>query len=325
MGTMNRVRDLVVAAGIDPRQGPAETAALLVRRFPLRMDAGTDMGPEEVLESGWCSGLEEIADVLALVTGRPCRWGTAFGTRWPWFEVGGAVVAPGLPVRVGPGGEESGPDGAYIRDGDFLLREAAGRRAVFLAIEEKLSREKPDFTLLWFSDSARFLLRDTVVEIEDLFSKTRCPIDQNGLENILVRGQRFDREVIEDLAVEGEMQPTTVEVAREQDMATMLWREPGYFLESRIDVDDVKTRGDRAVIKDVRGETVEFMVTQQDSGWVLERERGRFPYEVLSLQRVERHLVLKATIAPEHDLLSSGTRGRFVFDLNADLMAFQKS
>lgn len=322
---MNRVRDLAVAAGIDPRQGPAETAALMARRFPLRTGAGTDMGPEEIVESGWCSGLEAFADVLSLVTGRPCRWGTAFGARWPWFEAGGAVVAPGLPVRVGPGGEEPGPDGAYTRDGDSILREAAGRRDVFLAIEETGAREEPDFTLLWFSDSARFLLRDTGVEIEDLFSKTRCPIDQNGLENILVRGQRIDREVIEDLPLAGEMQPTTVEVAREQGTAKIRWREPESFLESRIDVDDVKTRGGRAVIKDVRGETVEFVATQQDSGWALERERGRFPYDVLSLQSVKHHLVLKATIAPGHDLLSSGTRGRFVFDLTADLMAFQKS
>lgn len=316
---MNRVRDLVAAAGIDPRLGPAEMAALVARSFPLRVGAGADIGPEESLESGWCSGLEAFADVLALVTGRSCRWGSAFDSRWPWFEVGGAMVAPGLPVRVGAGGEEHGPDGAYTIDGGTILREAAGRKDFFLATEETDLEAPPDFALLWFSDTARFLLRNSGLEIEDLFSKTRCSIDHDSLENIVVRGLRVDREAIEDLPFEGQTHSTTVEVAREWGISTASWREAESFLVSRIDVDEVNTRGDRVIIKDVRGETVEFAVTHHDSGWVLERARGRFPYDGLSLQRVEHHLVLEATIADEHNLLSSGVRGRFVFDLNADL------
>lgn len=319
---MNRVGELMAAAGIDPRQGPAETAALVVRRFPLRIGAETGAGPEETLERRWCSGLEHFADVLALVTGRPCRWGSAFGLRWPWIEVGGALVAPGLPVRVVAGREEYGPDGAYTLEATNLLREAAGRRNLFLNTEEKAVGGTPDLDLLWFSDTARFLLREGVVEIEDLFSKTRCFIDDNTLDALVVRGLRIDRQVIEGLPRESGKGSATVEVAREQRPLTEAWRDVARFLESKMDVDEATVRGDHAVIKDVRGERVEFVLTSHDSGWALDRRRGRFPYDALELQRAEHHVVLKAVIPEEHDLLSSGVRGRFVFDLNADLGAW---
>ena len=44
---MNRGSDLVTAAGIDPRQGAAETAALMVRRLPMRINGRPQATPEE--------------------------------------------------------------------------------------------------------------------------------------------------------------------------------------------------------------------------------------------------------------------------------------
>ncbi len=322
---MNRVAALVSAAGIDPRQGATEAAALMVRRFPVRIGGRDQGGAEEIVECGWCSGLEAFGELMTLVTSSPCRWGAAFGVRWPWFEVGGTLVAPGLPARLGLGTEEAGPDGVYTFDGEVVYREAAGRREVFLETVVSAPETTPEFTLLWFSDTARFLLRDTVLEVEDLFSKTRCSVDRSRLEHILIRSQRVDGDVIEGLPFDPDPQPTTVEVARERGAATAPLRDPVAFLESRIDVEEVITQGDRAIIKDVRGETVEFLATPRDSGWLLERKAGRFPFEALSLQEIDDHLVLEATLAPEHDLFTPGLRGRVVFDLNADLTTFQKS
>ncbi len=328
---MNRVAALVSAAGIDPRQGAAEAAALMARRFPLRIGGPKQGKVEEIAEVRWCSGLGAFGELIALVSSRPHRWGTAFGVRWPWFEVGSTVVAPGLPVRVGLGREELGPDGVYTFDGGILCREAAGRQQAFLETGSSASQTPPEFTLLWFSDSARFLLRDTVLEIEDLFSKTRCSVDKERMEQILIRGQRVDGEVIEGLMFDHGPQPTTVEVAREGGEASVLWRDPSAILERRIDVEEATTVGDRAVIKDLLGETVEFRVTDHDSGWRLDRIEGQFPFEALSLHKEGEHLVLRATLAPKHDIFAPGLRGRVVFDLNADLgallapQAFQKS
>ncbi len=322
---MNRVAALVSAAGIDPRQEAAETAALMVRRFPLRIGGPEQGKVEEIVEGGWCSGLSAFSELIALVSSRPHRWGGAFGERWPWFEVGSTVVAPGLPVRVGLGREELGPDGVYTFDGETLYREAAGRRQVFLETDSSASPTTPEFTLLWFSDDARYLLRDTVLEIEDLFSKTRCSVDKERMEKILIRGQRVDGEVIEGLLFDPGPQPTTVEVAREWGEATAPWQDPAAFLESRIDVEQATTVGDRTVIRDIRGETVEFRVTDHKSGWRLERTQGQFPFEALSLQKEGEHRVLEATLAPKHDIFSPGLRGRVVFDLNADLRAWPEN
>ncbi len=318
---MNRASALVSAAGIDPREGAAEAAALMVRRLPLRINGQPQASPEEAVENGWCSGLEAFADVIAAVTTTPCRWGSAFGGRWPWFEVGGHVVAPGLPVRLAEGTEDNGPDGVYSGERGRVWREAAGRREDFLQTEASNSTSGPDFSLLWFSDTARFLIRGAVLEIEDLFSKTLCSVTKGHLEHLLVRAGRVNEGVIEGLSFEGDPHPTIVEVSRSLRPAKTSWREPKAFLESRIDVEQVHARGDRIVIKDVRSETVEFLATDQDSGWTLERMKGHFPFEALRLHKEGGSLVLRATLASEHDIFSPGLRGRVVFDLNADLGA----
>ncbi len=318
---MTRASDLVSAAGIDPRQGAAEAAALMVRRLPLRINGRPQATPEEAVENGWCSGLGGFTDVIAAVTTSPCRWGTAFGGRWPWFEVGGHVVAPGIPVRLAAGTEDAGPDGVYSVDRGRVYREAAGRREVVLHTEESNSSNEPDFSLLWFSETARFLVRGAVLEIEDLFSKTLCSVTKRQLEHLLVRAGRVNEDVIEGLSFEGDARPTVVEVSRSLGFSKTPWREPVAFLESRIDVEEVNARGDRIFFKDVRSESVEFLVTNQDTGWTLERMKGHFPLEVLRLHKEGESLVLRATLAPEPDIFSPGLRGRVVFDLNADLGA----
>lgn len=319
---MDRAAALVSAAGIDRRQGTAEAAAMLVRRVPLRI-GGRDQGtPEQVVECGWCSGIEAFADLLALVAGSPCRRGTAFGGHWPWFKIGSYVVAPALPVRLAEETEEDGPDGAYTLESGGVVREAGGRRRIILKTESTGAEGLPDFTLLWFTDTARFLIRDAVLEVEDLFSRTRCWIDRPRLERLLVRAQRVDGDVIEGLAFENDSRRTTVEVARMLGSTKAPWQDPEAYLQSRIDVGKATVRGDGVVIEDVRGETVEFRMTLQASGWLLERVGGRFPFEALSIQEDEDRLVLKATLADEKDIFSQGLRGRVVFDLNADLTAF---
>lgn len=322
---MSRGSDLVTAAGIDPRQGAAETAALMVRRLPMRINGRPQATPEEAVENGWCSGVETFAEIITEVTSAPRRMGLAFGGRWPWFEVGGHVVAPGLPVRLADGTEEAGPDGAYSFDFGRIYREAAGRRKDFLLRETSDSLDGPGFSLLWFTDTARFLVRGASLEIEDLFSKTICSVDKGRLEQLLVRAGRVDEGVIEGLLFEGDPQSVVVEVSRDLRPAKSSWRDPGAFLESRIDVEHVTGRGDRVVIKDVRSETVEFRAINQDSGWILDRITGQFPFERLSLHNEGESLVLRATLAPEQDIFSPGLRGRVVFDLNADLGALQKS
>ena len=207
MPERGRVTALVSAAGIDPRQGAAEAAALLVRRMALRTD-GDDPCPEErTVARGWCSGLKAFADLMAEVTGAPRQEGTAFGGRWPWFEVSGQVVAPGLPVRLSPGVEEIGPDGAYSRNGGVVSREAVGVRRDFLETEATSPGVVPGFGLLWFSDSARFLVRDSLLEVEDLFSRTTCRVDRNRLEHLLVRAQRVDGDVMDGLSFKEEPFP----------------------------------------------------------------------------------------------------------------------
>jgi len=164
-----------------------------------------------------------------------------------------------------------------------------------------------------------------VLEIEDLFSKTTCGVDKDQLKHLLVRAERVDETVIEDLSFEGEPHPTVVEVSRILGFTRACQWEPAAFLESRIDVEKVTARGDRVIIKDVRSEAVEFLVTPQDTGWTLDRMNGRFPFDRLSLHEEGESLVLRATLPPGHDIFSPGLRGRVVFDLNADLRALQKS
>jgi hypothetical protein len=319
---MTRAASLLSAAGIEPGQGAAEAAALMVRRLPLRINGRPQTSPEAAVENGWCSGLEAFAEIIATVTTAPCRSGTAFGGWWPWFDVGGQIVAPGLPVRLADGTEDAGPDGVYSVNRGRVWREAVGRQEVFLHTEASNSTNQPEFSLLWFSETARFLLRGAVLEIEDLFSKTLCAADKVHLEHILVRAGRVDESVLEGLSFEGDPQPTVVEVSRGLGSAKTPWREPAAFLESRIDVERATVRGDRIVIKDVRSESVEFLVTTQETGWTLERREGNFPLEVLRLHKEDESLVLRATLAPEHDIFSPGLRGRVVFDLNADLASW---
>ena len=130
---MDRARALLTAAGIDPRQGPAEAAALMVRSLPLKLGGVASMEPEECIERGWCAGVEAFAEVLSVITAGAKRTGTAFGGRWPWFDVAGTMVSPGLPVRVALDSEEPGPDGVYSREGSNVFREAAGRRTIVLS------------------------------------------------------------------------------------------------------------------------------------------------------------------------------------------------
>jgi hypothetical protein len=215
--------------------------------------------------------------------------------------------------------EEIGPDGAYTNDGETLFREAAGRQGTFLEKGVRSTEERPDFSLLWFSDTARFLVKGATLEVDDLFSRTRCGLSRSTLERLLVRSHRVDVGVLEGLFFGDSPQPTTVEVARSVEQSDHSIYAPETYFRSRIDVKAVSVNGDRLIIKDHRDQEIVFRMTHGDGHWHVDLVEGLFPYQGVDLIRDGGVLVLRALLGTDVDIFSPGIRGRVVFDLNADL------
>jgi len=316
---MNRTTSLLAAAGIDHRQGPADAAALVVRHVALKIGiAGTET-PEEIMDRRWCSSVEKFSELLEGIVDLAPRWGQAFGCRWPWFEVDGRIISPGLPVRSIEGGEELGPDGAYTNDGEVVYREAAGRLEAQLHLRKQGHGELPAFSLLWFSATARFLLKGSAIEVDDLFSRTQSGLSLTTLERLLVRSNRVDQNILKGLLFDDRVQPTTVEVARKVEPGDGFSFDPEAYFRSRIDVAYVTVHPDRVLIRDHRSEEIVFLVTFGEGCWRLERVEGLFPYQSVELIHNGENLVLRAELGNDVDIFSPGLRGRVVFDLNADL------
>jgi len=316
---MNRTTSLLVAAGIDPRQGPADAAAMVVRHVALRIGITGTETPEEIIERRWCSSVEKFSELLTGIIDSNPRWGQAFGIRWPWFEADDRIISPGLPVRSHEGTEELGPDGAYSNDGEAVYREAAGRREALLHLRKQGSGERPEFSLLWFSETARFLLKGLTIEVDDLFSRTRAGLSLTTLERLLVRSNRVDKNILKGLLFEERSQPTTVEVARRVDREDEFSFDPEAYFRSRIDVACVTVHPDRVSIRDYRSEEIVFLATFGEGSWRLELVEGLFPYRCVELIHCGEYLVLRAELGNDVDIFSPGLRGRVVFDLNADL------
>ena len=316
---MNQRTSLLVAAGIDPRQGSVEAAAMLVRSVPLRIGLSGPETPEEAVDCRWCSGIKNYSEILNRIVGSPCRWGQAFGVRWPWFGIDDHVVSPGLPVRSIRGAEEIGPDGAYTNDGESIFREAAGRRNTFLEMRTLSNEDRPAFSLLWFSDTARFLVKGTTLEVDDLFSRTRCGLTRPTIERLLVRTHRVDAGVLEGLFIGNNPEPTTVEVARPVQQTDGPLPDPEAYFWSRVDVKGVSVERDQLIIKDHRDEEIVFRMTCGEEHWHVDLVEGLFPYRAVDFVQEGEQLILRAVLGNEADIFSPGLRGRVVFDLNADL------
>ncbi len=319
---MRVIDELVAAAGIDPREGPAEQAALLVRRQVLRTAAVGPSTPEEIVAAGWCD-LEGLAGLFEEITGQSRRTGAAFGQRWPWFEVGTRLVAPALPVRLKPSTEEDGPDGVYSRHEDQVDRESIGRRQRFLSCKDSANEPPPESDLLvWFSSTARFLMTGGVLEIEDLFSRTSFTPSRDFIELQLVRSKRVGSGVLEGVDCPLECGPAMIEMSRPVSADDERLVGPEAFLEGRLDIETVERRGNEVVLRDVRGErSVLELVHTSLRRWSLEKRQGLFPLERLEVvgetHRVDLFARLPADVAVE----KPGVRERWVFDLHADLRA----
>ncbi|MCD4749079.1 MAG: hypothetical protein K8R59_06880 [Thermoanaerobaculales bacterium] len=319
---MRASRDLLLAASIDPRQPPAEAAALMVRTIPLRHNEEQAETPAAEVARGWFSDPRTLGDVLAEITGAEVLAGTALGGGWPWLQVGDVVIAPGLPVKAGST-EEEGPDGVYRVAGERVLREAGGRERVFL--EKMATTGKADFDLLWFGAMERFLVRAGRLEVEDLFCRMLIPVRQVDLERLLVRGKRVEAAVLDGVPTDELEERPTIEVARPVTATSPRWRDPEAFLSARIDIAAVTVTGAALSLRSERGETANFLCESGPAGWRLELESGAYPLEAITMRTAEDDLVLTAEVGSEIDLLRPGMRGRLAFDLISDLVELQKS
>ncbi len=319
---MRVIDKLVAAAGIDPREGPAEKAALLVRRLALRVGEAHSSTLEENVARGW-SDLEGCAALFEEIVGSSRRAGSAFGRPWPWFEVGTSLVAPGLPVRMSPSTEEEGPDGVYTRHEGGVDRESVGRRDQFLDCGERTpgERTETDF-LLWFSSTVRFLLADGMLEIEDLFSRTRYAPSRQFIERELVRTKRVDPGVLEGIDCGREYEGPTIEISRPTGRGPGTFADPEAFLEGRLDVEAVERRENEIVLRDLRSErSVLEIVHSESRRWSLLKREGPFPLEGLEISWGDRGVDLSARLPPGVRIETPGVRERWVFDLHADLGA----
>jgi len=318
---------VLAAAGIDPELPAAQTAAMLVRRLPLRWRAGMGVrAPETVVESRWFGGPAECHRVLArLFRGTTVR-GSAFASTWPLLEAAGLVVAPALPVAA-RADEQPGPDGVYQLDSGTVWREAVGERQPLLCSG---SAAAPDgggaFDLLWFGSAERYLLRAGTLEIEDLFSVARVRATRSLVERLVVRGLRVDPEVLEGVAGSEREAPPEIEVRRPLELvAGELWRDPAAVLAARADIRSVARHGEEIAAETARDSTVVFRVTENARGWRLFTWEGDYPLRTLGLMERTGHLVFTAALGPDLDLFAPGVRGRLAFDLRSDLIALGKA
>jgi hypothetical protein len=314
------------SAGIDRHLPAAEKAAALVRRLVLRWDAVT--GPRElatVVEARWFAGVAESLKILAGLCRGTTGRGVSFGAPWPYLDVGGRLLAPALPV-VASGEEVAGPDGVYTREDDTVWREAVGERRPHMRLDGSLAPPGQPFELLWFGGADRCILREGVLEVEDLFACMRLPASRELIERLVVRGLRAEAGVLEGLAFGGWDAPAEIEVRQRLDLLLSTgWRDPTLVLASREDIRSAERRGDEIRSRTVHDQDVIFKLVEEPNGWRAFTWEGRFPLQALAMFEREESLCYSATLGPGLDPLAPGVRGAVVFDLRADLVALQKS
>ncbi len=314
--------DLLAAAGISPDLPAAEQAAAAVRALPLRYAVGSSRRDlHTAIESRWLEGPAECVRLLGQLYHGSARRGTAFGGSWPYLEAGGRIVAPAVPVVVGSQ-EAAGPDGAYeLRDG-VVWREAVGEvRPVLVTSGDEVASERA-FDLLWFGADERYLVRDGILEVEDLFSVLKVPASPVLLDRLLVRARRVDREVLVGVHLSTRQTPAEIEVRRGAELvAGDGWRDPTAVLAARADLRRVERRADQVVAETVAGARVVFNVVEQAAAWKVFTWEGSYPFRTIGLTGEGGVLRLSAALSPDIDPFRAGVRGRLVFDLHADLIA----
>lgn len=316
------INRLLEAAGVPGYLPAAEKAVALIRAFPLRFEgAARSRDLRSVLESGWFAGANECVRVLAEVYRGTTGRGAAFGGSWPYLEVAGWLVAPAVPVVV-EDSETSGPDGVYrLRDG-AVWREAVGHDQPLLFTADPSEVLGDRFDLLWFGYRERYLVRGDTLEIEDLFSLMRMPLEARFLNRFLPRVRRRDETVVADLALAGSTRQPTIEVRRRREMVHgEKWRDPCQLLSSRAGVRSVERDGDQVVVEMGRDEQLVLKVVDERDGWRAFVWEGTFPFQGIELLEHDEVLSLTGTLGRDLDPLKHGLRGRLAFDLNADLVA----
>jgi hypothetical protein len=283
---------------------------------------GDAPSPEEVIERGWVRGLREAGAVLEHLLGAAAANGSAFAATWPY--VGGEewLAAPGVPAVVTAEAQDA-IDGVYRLSTDGVLREAAGEERLLLSTTgpPEASPERP-FDLLWFSTSARYLLRDGVIEAEDPFCRVRAPAGRDRLETLLVRAQRVDAAILEGLGLEAGARPATLEVRRALALTGQGWRDHERVLGRREDVRTVEPHGQELLLRLEGGGEVVASVAADGAGWVAEFGPG-FPWTRAEMAAEERTVAYRVTLIPELDPLAPGVRTRLAFDLLSDLLGLE--
>jgi hypothetical protein len=313
---------LLESAGIPIDLPAAEKAVALVRSFPLRFDGGArSRDASTVLESGWFAGAGECVRVLAEVYHGRAGRGTAFGGSWPYLEVGDRLLAPAVPVVVKEA-ETKGPDGAYRLQDGAVWREAVGQDQPMLDISGSPVVLGGRFDLLWFGHRERYLVRGDTLEIEDLFSLMRMPLESRFLDRFLPRVRRRDVTVVADLSFAGSTRQPTVEVRRHREMVHgETWRDPRRLISSWAGVRGVERSGDHIIVERDRDEQVVLNVVEERDGWRAFGWEDAFSFQGLALLQHDDVLSLTGTLSRELDPLTHGLRERLAFDLNADLVA----
>ena len=310
------------SSGIRARTDWLGRATAAVRDLPLaRREGGRGLPRGEILASGWYSGVEECADVLREVAGGELLEGGAFGGSWPFLLRGDLVVAPALPVVVGPAAV-SGADGEYQRRADGVWREGAGVQAPFLLEDPTRTAPGSSFDLLWFSDTERYLVRDGALEIEDLFAVLRVPATSPLLTRILIQPRRLPEAMLETVRWAGPAQEAEIEVGRPCELGSgERWRDARLALEIRADVRSAHQRGSEVVVATERGNNAVFELEESGEGWRLERRAGAYAFTRLFLTRRGDALWLRGVLDSVIDPLAPGMRTRLAYDLRSDLVA----
>lgn len=293
-----------------------------VRRLPLRPTHETGGAPED---RGWFAGLEEAAGELRRLTGVSPGPARAFDGEWTAATRGGLVLAPGLPVAVGPT-EQEAPDAVYEVDAEGrVVRESAGTASVFLEWSRCEGRA-PAVDLMWFDDLSRWVVHGGTLVVDDLVSRMTLPAHREDLEGILIRGRRLDPAILAGLPASPGTGASVVCTGRPVAAGHPLVA-PERVVAARLDLEGVARRGDEITARGPGGEEIRFEVRREHAdGWEIAVEGDLRPFAGVSVRRkgaadLIEGVLREGAVRP----LAPGVRTRLAFDLQADLIAAQNS
>ncbi len=304
--------------------------AALAGRVLCAAPPGTPRPPTTLLGERFWSAPAEAEALLDDLLGPPSHRATAFGVRaaWPVWKTGAGLVAPGLPEPVSPASRDAA-GGAYRWTGGAVLREAAGREAPVMVLDDaQTAAAEPAFELLWFADQERRTVAAGWLQIDDLFACTHLPATPDVVADALRRpGVPRAPEPCPVALSPAAPGPATLEVGRGRTLHCRdSWRDPADVTAARTGVSSVRLApGDalEAVCEDHR--VVRFHVAAGRRGWRLERLTGDDPYDVLEAFEDDGRVVLRVTPVAAVDLARMETRRRIAFDLYGLLVSLAES